>query len=702
MARVMVGTTENVADQARLAVLISDYEMAREDERTHIATMAAMIGVAVGLATALVAVVSQACPLVDLPLGEAEPTDCVNVKPLLLAAAPLPTLAALAFMQMIGITATLRSYYMRAIETELQRHAPGRLQELPGIPPASYIGIMSDLVSLRRGRLGYRLLSLLLYICVVLVYGGLALYVALLVPWPYRVGMIFFYGLFAVLFSVEVFATTVAGKSMFLKMVEKYADHPDRRLIPRQRRESRTGRRLWSYLLVPRPQDWIKWIIVPVVFGLLLAAGVAQPDRPPLLTAVLLWFVLEWLVYPARYQWNDIVGLADDVAHPAAAGRLRLPGRTKQELRRSVAWSWSVLLVRVALAFGLGAWLGQTVAVAWFTAAVFGIALLYEFLRGRPAAARAEVTTPVVVALWVMIGLGYVLRVAVACRLLGFALDDVRVWLVAVPFGAFGIMFVTMTWALEATSFCRPAGPELQYAPLLRQKPHIAALLPYLGRPVAEGRHDAAHATCGVDKMLEDRGRLVTPWNLAAVAALLPAGPLSLLMATGGTALPLTDPRLGWTCLILSAGAAGLLLARRTARRSPVDGATKPAFVPATAWRAVVVAVVAILLAGAMYRFDLRPLFGVVPWLVFAGFYTGFRTQSYRDLQYGLKNAITALGMALAKAGDLLLVVLVGRRTAHLLRDGRPGVDPVVPDGPEAGEPAATGRGTGDEPPERG
>ncbi|MGX1612628.1 hypothetical protein ACWIF8_01890 [Micromonospora chalcea] len=646
MARVIVSATEQAADQTRLAVLISDYEMARDDERTFIATMAAMIGVTVALATAVVAVVSQTCQF-------AQTENCIKAHDALLAATPLPTLAVLAYMQMIGIVATMRSYYMRAIETELQRYAVDRLAAVPELRPASLIGVTTEVISLRRGRLGYRLLSLLIYFCVVVVFGGLAAYVALRLGQPWRLIMALVYGLYAVLFTIEVMATAVGGNALFFRHATKYASRTPGASRPEPQLDDE--RPLWSYLLVPRTADWVKWIIVPAVGGLLLWASSSSLhlDRDALTTAILVWLVLEGLVYTARYQWNDIIGLADDVAHPVRKARKRLPiGDGRKTMRRNVRRSAVTALVRVALAFVVGAYFNLLWAVACLVSAVFGAAVLYEFLRRRSASGRPEQTGPITVAIWLAVGLGYVLRAAVACWLIGIGIDDARMWLVAGTFGAFGVMFVMLTWALEASSYCRKVGGEIQYAAELRSKPHIAALLAYVGEPVVPGRHNKDHADYGNEPMLELRGRLISPWNIAAFTAFLLSAPLGVLMA-GGLDMPGVDRQLGQVALVTVLAAVAILASGSTMMR------------------------ILVLLAGAgglaatLYSVGLQPGLGAAPWLVFAGCYAGFRSQSYISLSQGLEDFAKGLRNGIGVLWKKTRLVLVSKRTAEMVWEDR-------------------------------
>ena len=70
-----------------------------------------------------------------------------------------------------------------------------------------------------------------------------------------------------------------------------------------------------------------------------------------------LWLVLEFLIYPARYQWNDIAGVDSDQPHAEAGARSRLPvGTTPESRRRSIRLSWLTAAARVLAALLIG-WL---------------------------------------------------------------------------------------------------------------------------------------------------------------------------------------------------------------------------------------------------------------------------------------------------------------------------------------------------------
>jgi hypothetical protein len=52
---------------------------------------------------------------------------------------------------------------------------------------------------------------------------------------------------------------------------------------------------------------------------------------------LLCWSVLEYLIYAARYQWNDLRGFAHDQEHNGRRWRARLPaGDTPTRTRRNL------------------------------------------------------------------------------------------------------------------------------------------------------------------------------------------------------------------------------------------------------------------------------------------------------------------------------------------------------------------------------
>jgi hypothetical protein len=312
-------------------------------------------------------------------------------------------------------------------------------------------------------------------------------------------------------------------------------------------------RTLRSYLLLPRPGDTSKWAIIPA--GFLLAVLATGSGSWMLFgQAVLVWLVIEYLVYQARYQWNDVRGFASDQAHPDRQSRGRLPG--PMELgRRNRTLSIVVALARLAAAAGIILLLSprSTPVAGIAAAAVLIVALGYETLRSVaavPGQARTAVRTrPVVLALWLVSGLGYLVRGLTG---LALAVDLHRHWQLGLVAGcalwAGGVGFVTARWAVESIAFGRPADGRISWTATPEQaREHLLALARWLPLP---DRPPADRSGLRRWRALRHGSSPTAPWNLAMLLTL----PLS---AAGG--VQLIGIRAAGTLAV--AAAAGLLLA---------------------------------------------------------------------------------------------------------------------------------------------
>jgi len=394
------------------------------------------------------------------------------------------------------------------------------------------------------------------------------------------------------------------------------------------------GRELAAYLVFPRPEAWAKALIAPACFVLAATSTGRLGDWKQF---AVLWLVLEFLIYAARYQWNDIRGIDADLRHAERRARSRLPvGTTGGERRRSIRLSGLTATARVLAALLIGTLAGLTRQVLALAVAVFVVAAAYEYLRalgpGAPRGAR-------VAAVWVVVGFGYVIRGGLGLSTAGLSWGSPAMAAGLVCVGSFGIMFVLLTWALEATSYCAAdAGGGWHARAELAAKPHLAALLPYLDRPVqadgaaaggpedggAVGAEDGDTADaegggavgpgryCGTDRVLRCGGRLSAPWNLALFTA-------GVSGAIEGVAL--ARPHEGAAGAFLAAAAvsaAGAVLlagSRSSPGRRVITAACAPVLVAAA------------LLAGAAL-----PAMAAAPWLAVAALYSAFRDWSYRDL----------------------------------------------------------------------
>lgn len=336
------------------------------------------------------------------------------------------------------------------------------------------------------------------------------------------------------------------------------------------------GRTLRSYLLVPRPKDLVKALVVPLTFALgAAAAGGATSGQ--LGRALLVWFALELLVYQARYQWNDIRGFAADQAHPEAASRGRLPGPVERG-RAHITASLVVMAVRLGATAALALAIPELRGILLLmTVGVFGVAFVYEHVRSAATGRTTDLPVPLhpsLLGLWVVVGAGYAVRGMVGLSLaVELGGQQALVGCAAVAMWALGVVFVTCRWALEAMCFATFRGGHVEWdAGASKAREHTLGLVRWLPSYVDLEDMPATHKPADWHA-LRSVTPLGAPWHLAlgvaaaaaAVSGRLLVGPTSLSVAVtlavvgAMSALVLTGMRHRWLGSVLAAAAlAGL------------------------------------------------------------------------------------------------------------------------------------------------
>jgi hypothetical protein len=376
-------------------------------------------------------------------------------------------------------------------------------------------------------------------------------------------------------------------------------------------RAGRAGRGLTAYLLHPRPDAWAKALLAPACFVLGAVSAGAFAGWPRFL---ILWLVFEVLIYPARYQWNDVRGIDADRRHPEGRARSRLPaGATARARRRSIRLSVATAALRIVAALIIGAAAGLLRPILLLAGAVFVIAGCYEYLRALPARRSRVPAAAQAAAVWLAVGLGYLVRGGLGLAAARLAWGSVAMVAGLACVASFGIMFVLLTWALEATSYCEAGAGGWHARPDLSDKPHLALLLRHLRLPIlAPGAGPVTGGSRANEPVLRPGGRMIAPWNLALAGAGAFGTVEGLALARPGS------DGVGWYVAVAAAALAGAgLLARCRSQRSR--------YVVTAGWTPVLV-------AAALPAGPALPVLAGVPWLLIGGVYTAFCGWSYRDL----------------------------------------------------------------------
>jgi hypothetical protein len=404
---------------------------------------------------------------------------------------------------------------------------------------------------------------------------------------------------------------------------------------------ARRGRSLAGYLLMPRPGDTVKALLMPLTFGLgVLANG--GTDGRNLARALLVLVVLEFLVYPARYQWNDVRGFAADQRHPGESDRGRLPGpltKARQRVIASAVVAALRLIVAGLLAVVPGLDLGGFVLAV--IVGVFGVAAAYEALRasatGRHGGDASPPVTPALALLWVTVGAGYAVRGMIGLALVMDLRADPALGLAAaVTLWSYGVAFVTSRWAVESIAFARLHGQRVTWsADASHAREHLLALTRWLpARADVESLDRWAVLRTGTPTS--------APWNVA-VSVAGAAATITGLLLSGAAA----DPAI-WLVAAVG-GTASLVVARLPGSRTLLVGAGAVA-----------------LFAASTALAPPHPMVALLPWLAVMAAYAHFSAQSLATMGHLGRAVRSAVGRVLTPLSRLV----VGHQTWEVLTSG--------------------------------
>jgi hypothetical protein len=636
-------------DGWRRSLVLEAYRLERAEGTSHLAMQATFVALALTSIGLLSGFLSQVCAV-----GYAGDT-CVEVPDVVLAGMPLVPTAFLAYLAGNVLRATLRSFYLRALERELAGTVPPglTLRAYPwlGVPRGVELSLHASPAAVRRGGAA-RVLGAMLIGTLLIGYVGFVVVLVVAVSLPWQLLMVALYGL-ACGAIIRLGALAVLdGRSYFAQAVRSMNESLSVPLRPRVHPREEGRRTMASYLALPRPDSAPKALIA-LVAGMLAAVAAARPLLPALPALLLGTAVYELLLYQCRYQLNDLRGIREDQDDVARATRGRLPvvpGRLGSAVRASLVAAG----VRIYLAVGLTLFLPRPVqgVLAAAAAALVVLTVLYEAARAWARGADRHgwaVVLPLAV--------GYALRAALGAALFHAASGGavpVDGWFVALTLlgAAFGLMFVSATWALHAV--CQagpPTGPDGPGWRLDRARVHERGLLRHVDAAPWASRPDLDWRTVPA---LAPVTSLRAPSNLAFVAT----AALTAVFAVAWVE-PGAGPGTWWSAGAAVAGAAGAAALTRTSAAGP-GGRRRAA--PAAQAAAVLLAGV----AGAVAVTTVpraAPLLAAVPLAVTCALYGTLTSLSYA----ALKSSGADLLARLRAGRRALFRAVVGDATARAL-----------------------------------
>ncbi|GAB3141408.1 hypothetical protein GCM10027290_14090 [Micromonospora sonneratiae] len=446
------GTTE---EQKYLEALAADYQSLRGTFDRLDQTSTGLLAVAVTLTAAFGAFLLDSC---NLPSFTCTPRTWAP----LYAFLPLAPFATMLLFADMGNAKTLRMYYTRAVEAELMRvtNAPS-ISFAEGYPirlPA-YGHLSVGLFGQRRGRPRYRLTLLLLYVSVASLYAfttGLSLWIAR--PIDLQITMLFVYAFITAVIIRITWLGSFGSRTLWkdATMPFSWAVHDTEQLPGARTTPTRITRSIRAYLFVPRPHELlVRFWIVP--FSWLLAALLSDSlGGRQLVTALVVAAVFEFVVYQGRYVANDLRGIGIDDEYSSYKRRNRFPWPVKPSW---VRWAILSIVVRVGLAVWISLRIlpsGPDRILLVAIAALAVQATIYEALRERVSVSTGTPTTllsPGKLAIYLVVGLGYALRAWIGFALGGLGqFGALAIVLPVLAMLAFGVMSVTMAWALSVST----------------------------------------------------------------------------------------------------------------------------------------------------------------------------------------------------------------------------------------------------------
>jgi len=444
-------------------VLMQELAQIREDDRSALVQISAIMGVAL----ALLVVVTELAIYFKHSLPW----------PVYLSAPVVPSVL-ITYVLLLGSNASVRTYYARTLEFHLAKrihqpdshglyfpswsHFEARLNGANAIAPMALNWLLVYLGCL------FIVLSWMVFVIFTQLVGWHLKVVAVVIDST----LLFPPILLAIL-------NTTSGRQRWHELKDvirgsfekKSDDFPLPGSSPKERS-------LIGFILLPRYEDLVKGILMPITFGVFgfmmhLHLSWSQTIRP----AIGVWLVFELVIYQARYLVNDVRGRIEDNSTSTLKRRFPskylynpdVPGSETLEKFAVRLCFWS-LIVRLVIGTTLFMTFAPPRYYVWLICLMFltGFTLItpiYELARHLTDGVFDEITekgddpqktanskklTLASYSVVGLVGIGYAIRALLALWLLGGFPWNVQL-LLGVFALSFGSMFVYMTWILEST-----------------------------------------------------------------------------------------------------------------------------------------------------------------------------------------------------------------------------------------------------------
>lgn len=491
--------------EAMVGLLTSELNDCREDERNA--------------QNMIVQVIGTSGSILGILLGASflSPEEGnINMRPLFYLSL-LVFLIAFSYIITVGITNNLRFHYMRDLEDRLSVLVP----VVPGQEPfVQWMNFSSPVLTRNIKHLfsPYTKVHYISYLlatgCCILFGGFMMIVLFCLIETPTAVD----YSLLAVFITV-VLCSFVIFIFTCVKSTDIYQFSKKHSLLKRRERlaaktvaseeksdgkeDEKKGKNrdlltVIKYYAYPRLVDAQKpFLIVGGFFvgTFLKNGGFMAVSWEQVFTLFLLIFVADFLVYQARYQWNDLRGMKEDLA----AGKTdRLPIGILGECK-AVRLSLIIFAVRVLLAVVLIMLMPKTLGkpVAILCGLIFGIAVLYELASTKGFSNGV----------YFLVSFGYPIRIAVGMvaawpeigtmqsQVGGSAIPPICLVLLLAAFGFLGIYSAILAWVHKAVD----------------QRQRSKALHKGYYQPLIDQLGDRM----GKQFPLREKGKLSDHWNVA-------------------------------------------------------------------------------------------------------------------------------------------------------------------------------------------